>query len=1023
MSERRILVIGSQCEALSQLGFLPQAAQELYQVMMDPERGACVSALEGGGLIIDPSVNDTKDAIKKAYHRAAKDEATLFIAYIGHGERSDEDFYLLPRDAENPPDSDTAVHLTNLIKEAHKKAVGQVDGLAVLIDACYAGQAGFAAAQYWVRGLGGTLRFEVLTAAANRPAADGCFSRSLTGLLRDGISAVPSEHLHCLNVRPLIEKRCPNQQPQNPSYNPDETLWLAKNAGSISEPWAQTPLADEIQRLTRAYQRTPALDEVVARSRMERCVAVIGDAGTGKSALAATLAWPKVAQGNVPARFVHAIALLTEATTPRELARILTEQLARSARGFREAQQSFARNIPYDEQQKLDTLEKQLIGPLKWLGRQPGQVAEVRIVLDALDRLATGARGSVMEALSQLSKMDFVKLVVTARPDTELPHTASSYVLAPAPDEKVRLYLEQREIPEARKLEIVRASAGSWLVARVLADLLCERPEASIGAGRLALGDAYEEMLSRCGATDDPHLQRVLEVLAAAGAGPLLPLSLLCKASEMLDGPGSPALVRDQLVRLRGLTVRSTAGTENEHAGLFHQTLVDHISAQAQGAVQAAHHALVAGVEALGPPLANGSGSTDLNNDIQRYAFEREAEHLWMLGEIDRALASLTARTSPVPRDNLRRWRLWESRLKARFGPNDPSMLTIRSNIATWTGESGDARDALKLFEALLPDRNRILGRDHLDTLNTRSDITTWTGMCGDTQKALELLEALLPDVERVLGPDHVDTLRTRANIAGKTGECGNASEALRLLKLLCPDLERALGPYHSDTLRIRAHIARFTGKCGDMPGALHLFQSLLSDRERVLGADYPDTLETRADMAASTGECGDAKEALRLFKALWPDQERVLGPDHPGTLATRSNIAYWTGECGDAKEALWLFTALWPDQERILGPDHPGTLATRSNIAYRTGECGDAKEALRSFTALRLDQERVLSPDHSDMLATRGNIAYWTSKDGDNHEALRLFKILLPEQERVLGLDHPDTRITRESISNLSRR
>jgi hypothetical protein len=58
----------------------------------------------------------------------------------------------------------------------------------------------------------------------------------------------------------------------------------------------------------------------------------------------------------------------------------------------------------------------------------------------------------------------------------------------------------------------------------------------------------------------------------------------------------------------------------------FRQTLVDHLSAQAQGAVQAAHRALVAGIQALAPPLANGSGSTDLNNGIQRYAFEREAE-------------------------------------------------------------------------------------------------------------------------------------------------------------------------------------------------------------------------------------------------------------------------------------------------------------------------------------------------------------------------------------------------------------
>ena len=40
MSERRILMIGSQCRALGRLAFLPQAAQELYAVMTDPERGA-----------------------------------------------------------------------------------------------------------------------------------------------------------------------------------------------------------------------------------------------------------------------------------------------------------------------------------------------------------------------------------------------------------------------------------------------------------------------------------------------------------------------------------------------------------------------------------------------------------------------------------------------------------------------------------------------------------------------------------------------------------------------------------------------------------------------------------------------------------------------------------------------------------------------------------------------------------------------------------------------------------------------
>jgi len=43
-----------------------------------------------------------------------------------------------------------------------------------------------------------------------------------------------------------------------------------------------------------------------------------------------------------------------------------------------------------------------------------------------------------------------------------------------------------------------------------------------------------------------------------------------------------------------------------------------------------------------------------------------------------------------------------------------------------------DAREALRLFVALLPDRERVLGADHPDTLTTRSNVAFWTGRVRD---------------------------------------------------------------------------------------------------------------------------------------------------------------------------------------------------------------------------------------------------------------------------------------------------
>jgi hypothetical protein len=963
MGERRILVIGSQCDALGHLPFLPKAAEELYAVMTDPERGACVPALEEMGLLIDPDVAGVKQAIESAYLRAAKAEATLFIAYIGHGATLGRAFYLLPKDAkECPLTSQTAVPLITLILETHLNAPGQIDGLGVLLDTCQSGKAGIAAAEAWVTDLEGTLRFDMLTAASDQPAVNGCFSRTLTKLLREGIEAEPSEFLLSLHVRPFIGGLCPNQVPQNPSWNVDHTLWLSRNVARALEPWGQTALADEIQRLTLAYQPTLALSEIVKHSKIERCVAVLGEAGSGKSALAAALGWPKVTEGIVPARFVQAIAFIDEASTPYRLASTITQQLARSVPGFSAAHEAFEREMRDDERRTFGILEKRLVGPLKRLAPE----MEIRLVVDALDCLSTDARGPVIAALEELVALPFMRLLVTSRPDTKLPRGASIYLLARAPATSVHRYLATREIPEARREEITEAAEGSWLVVRVFADLLRDHPDAEIQpAVKLSLWDAYDEMLGRCGASREEGISYILEILAAAGAGSLLPLSLLCKASEALGGPATPAGVRDLLVQLRGLAVRSSAGTEREQAGLFHQTLAEHVAARAPDKSLSAHRAIILGIGSLVPA---GYGPLNLEDPIQRYAFEREAEHLWAIGETEKALERLSATVSPVPRDNLRRWATWEQRVEEEFGASHHFTLATRGNFARWTGECGDPREALRLF--------RVLRRDY----------------------------------ERVLSVDHRGTLMTRHNIAAATAQCGHSTEALRLYRALLPDQERVLGTCHPDTLLTKSNIARTIGERGESREALRLFRKLLIDEEKVFGPDHCETLRTRANIAAFTGLGEDAKEGLRLFQVLLPDQERALGHGHPAYLRIRHNIAYFTGLSGNANEAVRLFQALLPDQERVLGAAHPDTLATRYNIAYWTAECADHPEALRLSQALLPEVERAFGCAHPETLRIKSIIAVLIAQGGDLAEAVQLFRDLLPPEERMLTFDHPDT-------------
>jgi hypothetical protein len=748
---RNLLVIGSQCKSLLELSFLPDVATKLYEAMTDPERGACQPALDPSGLVIDPTVAEAKEAIRTAFERAANDEATLLLAVIGHGEqvKEDGDFYLLPTDARVPPADDTALNLVNHVKGLRREY--ETDGLVVLVDTCYAGTGAVAAGKAWPSMSLGEFRFEFLAATADRPAFDGCFSKSLTQWVQMGMSGGPGD-LRCEAVRTALTDRCKNQVPQHLTYQSDPGLFLAHNVAPevVANPAAGTPAADNAERLTAWFQPTGDLERVVEFSQRHPLLAVVGDAGAGKSAIAAALIRPGVAPGIVPPRFAHAVVFASESSTPTQVAMDLSDQLGRSVPGFTELARAFEQLVSEEEWNGLDALHRQVIRPLT---RHKGD--PVRIVIDAIDQLPEDSSAPVRAALPGLADMG-VRIVVTARPDAWLPDRTEQLRLRAAEDAAVGTYLEGRGISGDVAHEISARASGNWLVVSLLADLV-SAPSFDMAGLSASWGSIYDGALSSIGAGNSETWQNqyrpILTVLAAAGTGPVLPIPLLRSASEKLGGPFRIGSVRDTLVRLRQLVVRGRPGTEDEQVGLFHATLVDYLFARpARYAVDVhrGHSAIREAIDELAPMARH-----DPADPLHRYAAQMEQEHLWATGEYSGVISSLAARESVIPVENLRRWRSWEERFATEVGEAHPKTLAARANVGFWTARSGDPRAALRLFRELLPVQERILGADHPDTFTTRNNIAMSTWKSGDAREALRLSQELLPDQERILGGYH----------------------------------------------------------------------------------------------------------------------------------------------------------------------------------------------------------------------------------------------------------------------------
>ena len=354
------------------------------------------------------------------------------------------------------------------------------------------------------------------------------------------------------------------------------------------------------------------------------------------------------------------------------------------------------------------------------------------------------------------------------------------------------------------------------------------------------------------------------------------------------------------------------------------------------------------------------------------------------------------------------------------LGQDNPSTLTTRNNLAQALGESGRVAEAITAFEQLLKDQQRVHDPDAAATQTTRNNLAVLLVASGQVAEAVTEFQQLTDDSNRVLGPDHPNTLITRNNLARALGRSGRVAEAIAAFEQLLKDQNRVLGPDNPTALATRNNLAELLGESGRLVEAIAAFERLLKDQNRVLGPDNPDTLDTRGNLALLLGESGRVTDAIASYKRLIKDQNRVRGPDDPESLLAVSNFAVLLGESGRVAEATTMLKQLLKDQLRVLGPDAPQTLNTRINLAFLLAELGQVFEAIITSRKVLDDVSRVLGPDHPLTLNTRKNLASLFAESGRVNEATRTFEQLITDSNRVLGPDHPDTLGTRNDLALL---
>ncbi|HEV2638711.1 MAG TPA: tetratricopeptide repeat protein [Actinocrinis sp.] len=275
---------------------------------------------------------------------------------------------------------------------------------------------------------------------------------------------------------------------------------------------------------------------------------------------------------------------------------------------------------------------------------------------------------------------------------------------------------------------------------------------------------------------------------------------------------------------------------------------------------------------------------------------------------------------------------------------------------------------------------------------------------------------------ERLLGRDHPDTLACRGNLAFVYGRAGHIDESIALYERTLEDYVRSRGDEHPDTFTSRNNLAFVYGQAGRHDESVALYEQTLVDCERILGPDQPDTLKFQVNLANAFEAADRLDEAVEMFQIALDGCERLFGANAPDTRDVRGNLAFACESAGMYEEAVRQYEKTVQHSEFALGPHHRETLILRNNLAYAYESAGRTQDAVALYERTLADRRRFLGPLDVDTLASYNNLAFAYESAGRFEEARVLYETALVGREKVLGAEHPATFAVRQSLAGLDR-
>ncbi|KUJ07385.1 uncharacterized protein LY89DRAFT_365096 [Mollisia scopiformis] len=253
---------------------------------------------------------------------------------------------------------------------------------------------------------------------------------------------------------------------------------------------------------------------------------------------------------------------------------------------------------------------------------------------------------------------------------------------------------------------------------------------------------------------------------------------------------------------------------------------------------------------------------------------------------------------------------------------------SILFNAAWYSSEIGSYNTAEEMDRRALEGREKVLGKEHPNTLTSVSNLASVLQNQGKYEQAEEMNRRALEGHEKVLGKEHPDTLTSVSILASVLQYQGKYEQAEEMNRRALEGYEKVLGKEHPNTLTSVSNLALVLQYQGKYEQAEEMNRRALEGYEKVLGKEHPNTLTSVSNLALVLQHQGKYEQAEEMNRRALEGYEKVLGKEHPSTLTSVYCLAYLFHQRDEFENASILYQRAYIGYQKVLGPDHPTTKA-----------------------------------------------------------------------------------------------